>query len=240
MRENIARSGPINPMSRLTENCIQPPATLNDHLRSIQKFGVRLRFRRNEPIFDGGDPVDRVYKILSGTVRLCRHMADGRRHVIDFLLAGDLMGFAEFSDPLAAAEAVTEVTLIAYPRSCLDRLARENPMVHAQLVCHLTETLVTAQQQLFVLSCQNAKERIASFLLRLAHRLNVRPGDRLNLTMSRQDIADHMGLTIETVCRAFSALKAEGFLLISNPHQLILGHACTAIPRGRELDSHVS
>jgi CRP/FNR family nitrogen fixation transcriptional regulator len=188
----------------------------------IQRVSARRYFRRNDPIFGQGDSADHVYQIVSGTVRLCRHMADGRRHVVDFLLAGDLMGIAGCARQPVTAEAVTEGTLIAYPRSAFDRLARENPAVRVQLLCHVTENLLAVQQKLFVLGCQNAKERIASFLLRLARRLGVRSGDLLNLAMSRQDIADHMGLTIETVCRSIAALRADGLLLAPNAHQLIL------------------
>jgi CRP/FNR family nitrogen fixation transcriptional regulator len=198
------------------------PVSLADYLGRIQAYGARLHFARNEPIFNQDDPADQVYRIVSGTVRLCRYMPDGRRYVVDFLLPGDLMGFVESPDLPASAEAVTDVTLIAFPRVCFDRLAAENAEVRTQLLRHLSYSLLTAQQHLFVLGCQKARERVASFLLRLADRTGASCGDRLDLPMSRQDIADHLGLTIETVSRTITGLRSTGAVLIPNIHQVVL------------------
>jgi len=198
------------------------PVTLADYLGRIQASGARHHFARNEPIFNQDDPADQVYRIISGTVRLCRYMPDGRRYIVDFLLPGDLMGFVESPDLPASAEAVTDVTLVAFPRVCFDRLAQENAEVRTQLLRHLSCNLLTAQQHLFVLGCQKARERVASFLLRLADRMGASCGDRLDLPMSRQDIADHLGLTIETVSRTITGLRGTGALLIPNTHQVVL------------------
>jgi len=198
------------------------PVTLTDHLHRIQDHGARLHFIRNETIFNQDDPADQVYRIISGTVRLCRYMPDGRRYIVDFLLPGDLMGFVESPDLPASAEAVTETTLVAFPRICFDRLANENAAVRTQLLCHLSSSLLTAQQHMFVLGCQKAKERVASFILRLADRMDLICGDRLDLPMSRQDIADHLGLTIETISRMITALRTEGAILIPNTTQIVL------------------
>lgn len=198
------------------------PVTLADYLDRIQANGARLQFARNEPIFNQDDPAEQVYRIVSGTVRLCRYMPDGRRYIMDFLLPGDLMGFVESADLPACAEAVTEVTLVAFPRTCFDRLAKENGEVRTQLLRHLSSNLLSAQQHLFVLGCQKARERVASFLLRLADRMGASCGDRLDLPMSRQDIADHLGLTIETVSRTITGLRSTGAVLIPNTHQVVL------------------
>ncbi|HEY8948677.1 MAG TPA: helix-turn-helix domain-containing protein [Rhizomicrobium sp.] len=198
--------------------------TLSDHLRSLQRYSARLHFARNEALFDEASPADTVYKIVSGTVRICRHAPDGRRHISDFLLPGDLIGFLECADQPATAEAVSAVTVIAYPRNRIDALAETDPSIRTRILCHLSSNLLEAQRQLFVLGCQNAKERLASFLLRLADRLDVMQGDRLDLPMSRQDIADHLGLTIETVSRAMTALKTHGYVAVPNSHQLILSN----------------
>ena len=198
------------------------PVTLHDHLRALQSCSARRQFARNETIFSEGDSADYVHKIVSGTVRICRHAADGRRNIAEFLLPGDLLGFQECADQPATAEAVTEVTLISYPRNRLDRLAESSAAVRSRLLCHLSANLLEAQHHLFVLGCQCAKERVASFLLRLADRTDIFQGDRLDLTMGRQDIADHLGLTIETVCRAISVLRGEGVVTVPNSHQIII------------------
>jgi len=198
------------------------PVTLADQLERIDAHGAKLQFTRNEPIFNQDDPADQVFRIISGTVRLCRYMPDGRRYIVDFLLPGDLMGFVESPDLPVGAEAVTDVTLMAFPRACFDRLAEQNPDVRAQLLRHLSCNLLTAQQHLFVLGCQKARERVASFLLRLADRVGASCGDRLDLPMSRQDIADHLGLTIETISRTITGLRSTGAVLVPNTHQIVL------------------
>jgi len=137
-------------------------------------------------------------------------------------LPGDLMGFVESPDLPVGAEAVTDVTLMAFPRACFDQLAEQNPDVRAQLLRHLSCNLLTAQQHLFVLGCQKARERVASFLLRLADRVGASCGDRLDLPMSRQDIADHLGLTIETISRTITGLRSTGAVLVPNTHQIVL------------------
>jgi CRP/FNR family nitrogen fixation transcriptional regulator len=198
------------------------PITLTDYLLRIQEHGARMHFKQNETIFNQDDPADHVYRILSGTIRLCRYMPDGRRYIVDFILPGDVMGFVESPDLPVSAEAVSEVTLIAFPRVCFDRLAKENAAVRSQLLCHLSANLLTAQQHMFVLGCQKAKERIASFLLRLADRTDLVYGDRLDLAMSRQDIADHLGLTVETISRMITALRNDGVILVPNNQQIVL------------------
>ncbi|HEY4078944.1 MAG TPA: cyclic nucleotide-binding domain-containing protein [Rhizomicrobium sp.] len=195
---------------------------LGSHLHQIHEYSFRKQFSRNEEIFSQGDPAGDVFKVLSGTVRLCRYMHDGRRYIVDFLFPGDLTGFIEGADQTVSAEAVSEVTLLYYPRACCDRLAEESGAMRALLVSHISDNLMTAYQHLFVLGCQKAKERVASFLLRLADRLGLGAGDLLGLTMGRQDIADHLGLTTETVCRTIAALKSERVVLVPNAHQLIL------------------
>lgn len=207
------------------------PVTLTDYLNKISNFGARQQFDRNETIFNQDDTAENVYRILSGTVRLCRYMPDGRRYIVDFLMPGDLMGFVESPDQPVSAEAVTEVTLIAYPRVCFDRMAQENAAVRSQLLWHISSNLLTAHQHLFVLGCQKAKERVASFLLRLADRMDVIESERLDISMSRQDIADHLGLTIETISRMIAALRSDGSILVPNAHQIILRdvHALRAL-----------
>lgn len=225
---STARSAPISPaaykrfFAPSEQEETSTPVTLTDYLLRIQEYGARTHFARNETIFNQDDPAAQVYRIVSGTVRLCRYMPDGRRYIVDFLLPGDLMGFVESPDLPASAEAVTDVTLVAFPRVCFDRLAEENPAVRTQLLCHLSANLLTAQQHLFVLGCQKARERVASFLLRLADRTDLVCGDRLDLPMSRQDIADHLGLTIETISRTITALRGEGIVLIPNSNQIVL------------------
>ena len=198
------------------------PLTLADYLSRIADSGSRLRFSPNKIIFNQDDPSEYVYQVISGTVRLCRYMPDGRRCVIEFILPGDVMGFVESPDLPACAEAVSDTVLMAFPRSCFDRLAKNNEALRSQLLCHLSSNLLTAQNHMFILGCQKAKERLASFLLNFADRIGLVYGDRLDLPMGRQDIADHLGLTAETISRMISALRHEGMILVPSGQQIVL------------------
>ncbi|HEX2594177.1 MAG TPA: cyclic nucleotide-binding domain-containing protein [Rhizomicrobium sp.] len=191
-------------------------------LRTLQTSSVRKHYSRNEAIYLEGDAPEFVYKVLSGTVRLCRHTEDGRRHIADFVLEGDVFGVGDLTAHAFTAEAVSDVTLVAYPKGHLDRLIGDDINARNLLMEQLAADIAAARHHHFVLGCHNAKERVACFILRMARRLDVTAGHRVDLPMSRQDIADHLGLTIETVCRAISALKADGTLAVPNIHQLIL------------------
>lgn len=198
------------------------PATLADYLRTLRASSTTHHLTRNETIFSEGDAAERVYIIVSGAVRICRYLPDGRRHVIDFALAGDLLSFFECAHQPASAEAAASSTIISYPRRALDRLATENPSVRRQVLALVSSNLLEAQERLMILSCKTAKERVASFLLRLAERSDAGAGDILDLPMSRQDIADHLGLTIETVSRVLSALKGDCVVAMPAAHEIAL------------------
>jgi CRP-like cAMP-binding protein len=196
--------------------------TLQEHLVVLRDVGTTLRFSRNETIVREGDPARHVFQLISGTVRQCRHTPDGRRHISDFALLGDLFGV--FVDTVQAftAEAVSDIKVISYPRLHVDRMAECEPRFRANVLKHLSAHLLAAQTHTFVLGCSSAKERLASFIVRHAQRTGVTEGGCLELAMGRQDIADHLGLTIETVCRTFTCLKNEGLLGVPGRQQIAL------------------
>jgi CRP/FNR family nitrogen fixation transcriptional regulator len=190
------------------------PSHLDDDLRALQQVGVKVRFSRNQTIFNDGDEAANCYKVISGAVRLCKHMADGRRQIADFLLAGDLFGFMQFGQYKFTAEAVGDVVLMCYPQRQVARLSNLMPNLRGRLLVLLSQRLLGMQDHLVMLGRQTAKERIASFVLHLAERSDAEEGLAFDLPMSRQDIADYLGLTIETVCRMLSELKREKIIAI--------------------------
>ncbi|MEI9995574.1 MAG: cyclic nucleotide-binding domain-containing protein [Rhizomicrobium sp.] len=198
------------------------PTTLHEHLVLLRDAGARLKLSRNEMIFQEGDPAQHIYRIVSGTIRLCRHTPDGRRHIAEFALAGDLFGVLGGQQQAFTAEAVGDAVLVAYSRTQLDRVAECDARFRANVLSHLSTDLLSAQLHTFILGCQSAKERVASFIVRFAERTGAIETGRLTLPMGRQDIADHLGLTIETVCRAITALKNDGVLLVPSVHELLL------------------
>jgi CRP-like cAMP-binding protein len=198
------------------------PPTLNDYLRALHPYSSRQSFARGETIFSEGEPSEHIYKVVSGAVRLCRDSSDGRRHITDFALPGDLIGFLECPDQPATAEAISDTMLVSYPRATFDRMAAHDPRIRSSVLCHLSTTLLDAHRHLFVLGCQSAKERLASFLLRLSDRLDIFAGERLDMPMGREDIANHLGLTVETVCRAIASLKSDRIISVPNCRQIML------------------
>src|SRR6185295_10176910 len=203
----------------------QAPATAkhqDEDLRALQQIGTKVRFARNTTIFNDGDDAAYTYKIVSGAVRLCKHTSNGRRQIADFLLAGDYFGLLQLGTYSFTAEAVSDVVVIAYPQRQIEQLSNTLPSMSRRLLTLLSQRLLGMQDHLVMLGRQTAKERVASFLLLLAERSEAEEGEAFEVPMSRQNIADYLGLTIETVCRALSDLKRTRLIAIPNVHQLVI------------------
>lgn len=198
------------------------PRPIGEYLRKLHSSSVRQRFARNTTLFTEGDAAGRVYRIVDGVVRICKHTADGRRHVVDFALAGEIFGYVQNRTHTFTAEAVNDVVAVSYPTKRVVELGWQDADFARLLVTRLHGDLATMQRQLLLLGCHDAKERVASFLLRLAERSFATPGERLDLAMGRQDIADHLGLTVETICRTLRDLKTSGAIKIPNAREVVL------------------
>ena len=185
----------------------------------LDTMGVLMKFARNTEIFAEDDHADYIYKVVSGAVRICKLMSDGRRQIGAFYLPGDLFGLE--SDELHdfSAEAIGDCTVRAVKRSViLAEAAFQTRMVNqlwAQTMVHLQR----AQHHILLLGRKNAQERIAAFLLDMAARLS-RSGD-MELPMPRQDIADYLGLTIETVSRTLTQLERDGLIGIPASRKIV-------------------
>jgi CRP-like cAMP-binding protein len=189
---------------------------------ALQSIGSVCQFGRNQTIFSDGDIATYSYKLVNGAVRLVKLMPDGRRHIAGFRLAGDLFGIEWTNEYNLSAEAVSDVTAVRYARSHLERLGEERADVRKQITDRLRSDLCDAHEHLISLGCQSAKERVASFLQLLARRAAPTEGAVVYLPMGRQDIADYLGLTIETVCRILSDLKEARVIQIPNRHQIVV------------------
>lgn len=198
------------------------PERSGDALSALHSVSTLSRFGRNQTIFNEGDDARYSYKVVEGGVRLCKLMPDGRRQIAEFMLPGDLFGFELGDEHSLTAEALGDVVVMRCSRSHMERISDEQPVVRKQLMSLLRRELSAAQIHLVMLGRQTAKERVASFVLLLAERADAGDGDAVELPMSRQDIADYLGLTIETVCRALSDLKREKLIGIPNRHQVTI------------------
>jgi CRP/FNR family transcriptional regulator, nitrogen fixation regulation protein len=191
-----------------------------DELAALDRIGTVVTLRRDQALFAEGDAARYCYKVLTGAVRSCRLLADGRRHIGEFLLPGDFIGL-ELDDVYRfAAEAVSDATLMRYSRQAVDRLAEQRPRLGKRLLYRICGDLFAAQSQMLLLGRKNAVERLASFLLSMADRAGT--GDRLSLPMTRNDIADHLGLTTETVSRVFGQLKSQGVIRMQASSEVLL------------------
>ena len=189
-----------------------------DELVALELLGSRRSFTRDEEIYAQGDRADCWFKVISGTVRICKLMADGRRHIAEFFYGGDCFGLDGMGERAFAAEAVGDVVVMRFSRAATERLIDERPEL-ARRMCNMTlRSLAHAQTRLLLLGRMTAPERVASFLIELAERRDVQR--TLDVPMSRNDIADYLGLTIETVCRVLSAMKRDGAITIPHPHRI--------------------
>jgi len=195
---------------------------LDRDVRTLRQVGVTTRFSHNQTIFNEGDEAKHAYTLVRGAVRLCKHMADGRRQIVDFLLPGDAFGFLQFGFYSFTAEAIGRVAMICYPPHQVEQLVNSTPDLCQRLLVVLSKRLLGMQDRLVLLGRQTAKERVASFLITLADRSGTAEDTPLELPMSRRDIADYLGLSMETVCRELSDLKRERTISIHNSHQLVL------------------
>jgi CRP-like cAMP-binding protein len=198
----------------------QPTAARQDGLGALDRLGSVVSLRREQPLFREADPAEFYFKVVSGAVRSCKLLADGRRHVGDFFLAGDFIGLDAEASYSFTAEAVTETIVVRYSRRSVDALAWQEPRVGHSLLRIVCHGLSAAQQQMVLLGRKTAEERIASFILGLAERNGA--ANRVSLPMTRSDIGDHLGLTMETVSRALTQLRKDGVIELTSSHELII------------------
>ena len=168
--------------------------------RGLPSYALRpatpvLGFAADAEIFAEGDTADTLYKVVSGMVRSCAFLSDGRRHIDAFHKPGDVFGFEPGAEHELSAEAVIPCTVIPYRRRALEDDTAAN--LYAQALRGLSR----ARQHARLLGRTTAGQRIASFLLEM-----VTPVGEVDLPMTRQDIADYLSLTVETVSRNFTAL----------------------------------
>jgi CRP/FNR family nitrogen fixation transcriptional regulator len=193
-----------------------------DSFSAIQKFGTVARYGRNETIYNRGDQVRYAYRVMSGAVRLSRLTRDGQRRIADFALPGDLFGFDCSNSYGLTAEAVGELVVVRYLRAQIERAGDEDLVLRRQLMGMLRRGLTEAQDHLIMLTGQSANERVASFLLRLAGRDAARDNMSVEVPMRRQDIADYLGLTTETVCRAISEFRRDRVIAVPSRRKIVI------------------
>jgi len=165
-------------------------------------------------LFHEGDPNPFVFNVVEGAVKLYRLLPDGRRQITGFLFQGDFLGLGSRGLSTVTAEALTPLQACRFKRGDFDQLLNAMPALEHRLVSLAGDELMAAQEQIVLLGRKTAKERLASFLIRLGERQQQLGGEQHHvvLPMTRLDIADYLGLTIETVSRVMTQLKTSGLI----------------------------
>jgi CRP-like cAMP-binding protein len=195
-----------------------PPSLTSAQLTSgfEQKLahGVLRRIECRELLFAEGDPASHVYRIETGAIALNKVLADGRRQVIGFAYPGDLIGLGIEDEHVMNAQAVKPTRVRCLPVSALRQCIAEDPALGVKLYEALARELAATRDLMLTTGQRSAVERVASFLLAFSRRNRRIAQDptSFELPMTRTDIGDFLGLTIETVSRTFSKLKQLGLI----------------------------
>jgi CRP/FNR family nitrogen fixation transcriptional regulator len=186
---------------------------------AIDVMGAPMAFKRNAEIYGENEPAEYLYKVVSGAVRTYKVLADGRRQIGAFYMVGDVFGLESTDEHAFSAEAITDAKVLVVKRSALVALAARDNEVARQLWTITAGELHRAQDHIVAL-IKTAEERVVGFLLDMASR--IARGNTFDLPMSRQDIADYLGLTIETVSRTLTHLEAIAAIELPSARCVVL------------------
>ena len=183
-------------------------------LRELDHLGRHVHFRPHETVFAQEELTTSFYNLLEGVMRLYKLLPDGRRQIVGFALPGDFLGIATSARHSISADAVGPVAVCRFSRNSFTRFVADKPHLLRRINELVIRELGQAQDHMVLLGRRSAEEKVASFLIGWRVRL-ARLGDATNtlpLPMGRQDIADFLGLTIETVSRTFTKLERDGVI----------------------------
>lgn len=169
-----------------------------------------IRYRRNNSIVCEGDPADYIFMIVDGIVRRCKTFQNGTRAIVAFHTPGEFFGWTDELNHTLSTEAATDALILFFKRSALFSLAAREQKVASFLLTSTTSELRRIQEHSLLIS-RSAKCRVASFLLNLSIRIDESSSD-IDLPMSHKDIADHLGLSIETVSRTITEMEQASLI----------------------------
>jgi CRP/FNR family transcriptional regulator len=207
------RKDPASGEVRLVSAC---GALGTDERSAIETISDVVHFAPKQTMLRQDDPADCMYNITTGTVRLYRLLADGRRQVIGFLLPGDFLGLSLAERHAVSADAIDAVSANRFRRVAFSHLIDEKPRLLRRVYEATTHELTVAHDHVVLLGRRTAEQKVAGFLLSMRERYRSlgAGGVTLRLPMTRQDIADYLGLTLETVSRTISKLQRQHIVLV--------------------------
>lgn len=173
-----------------------------------------------------GEPANNFFNITRGTAKLFKLLPDGRRQITGFAGVGHFLGLAVSDTYAFSAEAIDDVRFCRFSRPKLRVLLDDYPLLEKRLLEVASNELVAAQEQMLLLGRKTARERLASFLMMQSRQGSPcgAPRARFSLPMTRGDIADYLGLTIETVSRTLTKLRSEGMIDIPSSTEMVIRH----------------
>jgi CRP/FNR family transcriptional regulator len=225
LQAHIGRIGAANASGRTI--CLRPVAAFpvgDEVMAELDRMGQVASYRRGRTVTADGDMVSSLLKVISGALRAVRLLPDGRRHIARFLAPGDFFGLAEIGAYSLMVEAIDNATVVHYPRDRFDALLEKDPQASRRFYSLMREQLSAAHEQLLLLGRKNALERMATFLLSMADRTSSSPSAgaaEVELPMGRADIADYLGLTIETVSRVLTYLRSRRVIDMPSAHRIL-------------------
>ena len=185
-----------------------------DEIQQIELLTRHVRFAPCETVFAQEDIATSFYSVLEGVLRLYKLLPDGRRQIVGFALSGDFLGLSTAGHHGFSADAISAVTVCQFNKAAFARFSEQKPNLLRQLNELTVRELNQARDHMVLLGRRSAEEKLATFLVGWRDRL-ARIGELsaiVSLPMSRQDIADYLGLTIETVSRTFTKLERAGVI----------------------------
>ena len=191
-------------------------------LERLSALAVYLTVDAGRTFIEEGDPAECFFNVTAGTAKLFKLLPDGRRQITGFATMGTFLGLAVSSNYAFSAEAVDDAQVCRFSRPRLRQLIDDFPAMERRLLDVASNELVAAQEQMLLLGRKTARERVASFLL--AHETcgSPLPAGHILLPMARTDIADYLGLTVETISRTLTRLRAERLIDMVSPTEIVL------------------
>jgi len=210
-------------------------------VRELQRLATQVYFHAEKTIFSEGEPADTAFGLSQGVVRLYKLLPDGRRQVLAFALPGDFLGMPLADRHNFSADAIGEVSLCRFSRDDLTKFIQSSPNIMRLIIEFATRELDMAQDQLQLLGNGSAEERVAIFLVSWRNRLARLSAfsETVPLPMRRQDIADFLGLKLETVSRTLAKLEQKNAIRIVPKGVFLTGLEQTLLVTGRNYQSQI-
>lgn len=196
-------------------------------LLALSRSSSKQRAEAGEEIVGDAEVVDHYSNLLTGVVKLTKTLSDGRQQIVGLQFAPDFVGRPFGRESAVTAQAATSVSLCSFPRGVMERMIAEQPELEHRLFQQVLKELDQARDWMVMLGRKTAAEKVASFLLMIARNIDPtadpnRRSAAFDLPLTRGEIADFLGLTIETVSRQLTRLRTDGLILVENSRHVVI------------------